>query len=224
MECKGYDFGREITAYPRFTVAAIRAGVEMILGTGERLDSDSVPLMKDNVDYTDTYITKKGKQSWHPLTWRGFRYMAIKENPEISIDEVWAEFRSFPVRREGSFTCSDKELNQIWEIGRWTMQLCAHDTWMDTPWREQTQYISGDTRYNIRYSAYAFAPNIKLLHDYNILSGAFSQRHSEEGAIRSRYPTGAHLGPTTSTYIPDYQLEWILMLHEYYILSGRWIN
>ncbi|MCK4989825.1 MAG: hypothetical protein KAS29_05040, partial [Bacteroidales bacterium] len=75
----------------------------------------------------------------------------------------------------------------------------------------------GDTRYNIRYAAYAFAPNIKLLHDYNILSGAFSQRHSEEGAIRSRYPTGAHLGPTTSTYIPDYQLEWILMLHEYYM-------
>ncbi len=27
----------------------------------------------------------------------------------------------------------------------------------------------------------------------------------------------AHLGPTTSTYIPDYQLEWILMLHEYYM-------
>jgi hypothetical protein len=88
---------------------------------------------------------------------------------------------------------------------------------MDTPWREQTQYISGDTRYNIRYSAYAFTPNIKLLHDYNILCGAYSQRHSNEGAIRSRYPTGYHLGPTTSTYIPDYQLEWILMLHEYYM-------
>ncbi|MCK4991465.1 MAG: family 78 glycoside hydrolase catalytic domain, partial [Bacteroidales bacterium] len=202
---KVYDFGMEITAYPRFTVAAKRKGVEMILGTGERLDSDSVPLMKDNVNYTDTYITREGSQSWHPLTWRGFRYFAVKENPDISIDDVCAEFRSFPVKREGSFTCSDTELNQIWETGRWTMQLCAHDTWMDTPWREQTQYISGDTRYNIRYSAYAFAPNIKLLHDYNILSGAFSQRHSEEGAIRSRYPTGAHLGPTTSTYIPDYQ-------------------
>ncbi|MEA3463168.1 MAG: family 78 glycoside hydrolase catalytic domain [Bacteroidota bacterium] len=214
---KVYDFGREITAYPHFTLTAKRAGVEMILGTGERLDNDSVPRMKDNVNYTDTYITREGSQSWHPLTWRGFRYMAIKENPDVTIDNVSGEFRSFPVRREGSFTCSDKELNQIWETGRWTMQLCAHDTWMDTPWREQTQYISGDTRYNIQYSVYAFAPNIKLLHDYNILSGAFSQRHSEEGAIRSRYPTGAHLGPTTSTYIPDYQLEWILMLHEYYM-------
>ncbi len=212
-----FDFGKEITAFPRFTVTANRAGVEMILGTGERLDADSLPTMKYNVDYTDTYITKEGVQSWQPLTWRGFRYLAIKENPEISIDQVGAEFRSFPVERTGSFTCSDELLNQIWEIGRWTLQICAHDTWMDTPWREQTQYIAGDTRYDMRYSAYAFGSNIKLLHDYNLLSGAFSQRHNEEGAMRSRYPTGYHLGPTTSTYIPDYQLEWILMLHEYFM-------
>jgi hypothetical protein len=212
-----YDFGREITAFPRFTVTANRSGMEIILGTGERLDSDSIPLMKDNVDYTDTYITKMGRQSWQPFTWRGFRYLAVRKSEGISIDDICAEFRSFPAKREGSFTCSDNVLNQMWEIGRWTMQICAHDTWMDTPWREQTQYIAGDSRYNMRYSAYAFAPNIKLLHDYNILSGAFSQRHSTEGAIRSRYPTGYHLGPTTSTYIPDYQLEWILMLHEYYM-------
>jgi len=214
---KVYDFGKEISAFPRFSATANRAGVELTIGTGERLDSDSIPLMKDNVDYTDTYISKKGVQSWQPLTWRGFRYFAIKESVNISIDSASAEFRSFPVQRRGSFFCSDDELNQIWEIGRWTMQICAHDTWMDTPWREQTQYISGDTRYNMRYSAYAFAPNIKLLHDYNILSGAFSQRHSDEGAIRSRYPTGYYLGPTTSTYIPDYQLEWILMLYEHYM-------
>ena len=68
----------------------------------------------------------------------------------------------------------------------------------------------------VRYAAYAVDPNIKLLHDYNILSGAFSQRHSSKGAIRARYPTGYHLGPTTSTYIPDYQLEWILMLQEHF--------
>ena len=212
-----YDFGKEITAFPRFTVTANNAGMEMIFGTGERLDADSLPAMKDNVDYTDTYITKEGVQSWQPLTWRGFRYLAIENSTGILIDDVSAEFRSFPVQRTGSFTCSDTLLNQIWEIGRWTLQICAHDTWMDTPWREQTQYIAGDTRYDMRYSAYAFGSNIKLLHDYNILSGAFSQRHSDQGAIRSRYPTGYHLGPTTSTYIPDYQLEWILMLHEHYM-------
>jgi hypothetical protein len=212
-----FDFGKEITAFPGFSLSASRAGAELILGTAERLSRDSFPRMQDNVDFTDTYITKKGVQSWQPLTWRGFRYMAIQEDPDISVERVFAQFRSFPVKPSGSFTCSDSLLNRIWEVGRYTLQICAHDTWMDTPWREQTQYIAGDTRYDMRYAVYAFAPNIKILHDYNILSGAFSQRHSEEGAIRSRYPTGYHLGPTTSTYIPDYQLEWILMLYEHYL-------
>ena len=214
---KVYDFGKEITAYPQFTLAANKAGIELTIGTSESLDEKRFPVMKINVDYTDTYITKKGVQSWHPITWRGYRYFAIKENPHVSIDSVSAIFRSFPVKRKGGFSCSDQELNRIWEIGRWTMQICAHDTWMDTPWREQTQYIAGDTRYDMRYSVYAFAPNMQLLHKYNILSGAFSQRHSDKGAIRARSPTGAHLGPTTSTYIPDYQLEWILMLREYHM-------
>lgn len=214
---KVFDFGKAITAFPRFKAKAKRAGITMTLGTGENLGADSIPLMKDNVDYTDTYITKKGLQSWQPLTWRGFRYYAIKDNTDLEIDDVSAIFRSFPIREGGHFSCSDQELNQIWEIGRWTMQICAHDTWMDTPWREQTQYIAGDSRYMLRYSAYAFDPNIKLLHDYNLISGAFSQRHSDRGAIRARYPTGYHLGPTTSTYIPDYQLEWILMLYEHFM-------
>lgn len=219
-ESQGYrvfDFGKEITAFPGFTLSARRAGTELILGTAERLQRDSFPRMQDNVDFTDTYITKEGVQSWQPLTWRGFRYMAIQEDPDISVERVFAQFRSFPVQPSGSFTCSDELLNRIWEVGRYTLQICAHDTWMDTPWREQTQYIAGDTRYDMRYSVYAFAPSIKILHDYNILSGAFSQRHNEDGAIRSRYPTGYHLGPATSTYIPDYQLEWILMLHEHYL-------
>ena len=212
-----YDFGKAITAYPSFTVNAIKSGLTLEIGTAESLGKDSIPLMTDNVNYMDSYITKKGLQSWHPITWRAFRYLAVKENEEVKIKNVLAKFRSFPVKNRGYFSCSDKILNDIWEIGRWSMQICAQDTWMDTPWREQTQYIGGDSRYMVRYSAYSFDTNIKLLHDYNILSGAFSQRFSDKGAIRGRHPTDYRLGINTSTYIPDYQLEWILMLKEHFM-------
>ena len=212
-----YDFGKAITAYPSFTVNAIKSGLTLEIGTAESLGKDSIPLMTDNVNYMDSYITKKGLQSWHPITWRAFRYLAVKENEEVKIKNVLAKFRSFPVKNRGYFSCSDKILNDIWEIGRWSMQICAQDTWMDTPWREQTQYIGGDSRYMVRYSAYSFDTNIKLLHDYNILSGAFSQRFSNKGAIRGRHPTDYRLGINTSTYIPDYQLEWILMLKEHFM-------
>ena len=212
-----YDFGKEITAFPRFNITAEKEDEELIIGTSEKLDENKFPMMKVNVDFTDSYLTKKGEQSWQPMTWRAFRYFAIQKNPAVKINTVSAQFRSFPVEQAGSFLCSDKLLNEIWEIGRWTLQICAHDTWMDTPWREQTQYIAGDTRYNMHYSVFAFAPAIKLLNDYNILSGAFSQRHSELGAIRARYPTDSNIGANATVYIPDYQLEWILMLKEHYM-------
>tara|TARA_B100001063_G_scaffold204032_1_gene198399 strand:- start:1046 stop:3496 length:2451 start_codon:yes stop_codon:yes gene_type:complete len=212
-----YDFGKAITAYPRFVANARESGLKLEIGTAETLGKDSVPLMTDNVNYIDSYITKKGLQSWHPVTWRSFRYLAINQNKDVKIENVLAKFRSFPVKNRGYFSCSDSILNDIWEIGRWSMQICAQDTWMDTPWREQTQYIAGDSRYMVRYSAYSFDTNIKLLNDYSILSGAFSQRFSDKGAIRGRHPTDYRLGPKTSTYIPDYQLEWILMLKEHFM-------
>lgn len=212
-----YDFGKEYSGCPRLTITAEAGGAELMIGTGERLDSNKLPKMTQEVDYTDTYLTIKGRQTWKPLTWRGFRYLAVQKHPGVTIENADAEFRSYPLRNEGSFLCSDSDLNRYWEIGRWTLRLCSQDTLMDTPWREQTQYIAGDSRYDMRYANYAFGSEAQFLFKYNILSGAFSQRWKEDGSIRSRYPTDWLLGPTTSTYIPDYQLEWIMMVHEYYL-------
>jgi hypothetical protein len=42
-----------------------------------------------------------------------------------------------------------------------------------------------------------------------------------DGSIRSRYPTGWLLGEGTSTYLVDYELEWVLMIGEYFRLFGQ---
>jgi hypothetical protein len=86
---------------------------------------------------------------------------------------------------------------------------------MDTPWREQTQYIAGDSRYLQKYAFYTFGMSSELMIRYNILSGAWSQRWNNDGSIRSRYPTDWLLGKNTSAYLADYELEWVIMLGEY---------
>ena len=53
-----------------------------------------------------------------------------------------------------------------------------------------------------------------------MLCGAESQRWRKDGAIRARYPTDHYMEPGRSGYIPDYQLEWILMMHEYFMYYG----
>ena len=106
-------------------------------------------------------------------------------------------------------------------MGNQTLLLCSQDTYMDTPWREQTHYIAGDSRYLQRYAFYTYGLSSEELTRYNILSGAWSQRWSDDGSIRSRYPTDWLLGENTSTYLADYQLEWIIMLGEYYSYFGK---
>jgi alpha-L-rhamnosidase len=215
-----YDFGKEITAYPQLEIESLKTGIVLKLSTGERLNNDSTVNDIKRVDYTDEYITKKGVQTWSPSTWRGFRYFSILRNDSVQIKNISALTRGYDLIDEGSFECSDALINKIWDIGRNTIKLCAQDTYMDTPWREQTQYIAGDSRYLLKYAFYAFGESSKFLTKYNILCGAQSQRWNKEGAIRSRYPTDWLLGPNTSAYLPDYELEWLIMVGEYYQYYG----
>lgn len=216
-----YDFGKEVTGNPFIELFAIADGASFEMGTSERLLPDSTILYKERVNYSDYYTGKKGLQTWSPLTWRGFRYLSVTASDSIIFKSVSAINRHFSYASEGSFECSDPLLNQIYEAGVFTIKLCAQDTYMDTPWREQTQYIAGDSRFLQKYAYYPFGLSSEFLIHYNILSGAWSQRWSPEGAIRSRYPTDYLLGPNTSVYLVDYELEYVIMLGEYYQYFGN---
>ena len=216
-----YDFGTELSGTPLMELFARDEGVQLEIGTAECLYPDSSARYTERIDYSDYYITKKGTQEWSPLTWRGFRYLSVSREDGLIIKSVSAVRQHYDLKKQGSFECSDPLLNKIWEVGNQSLLLCSQDTYMDTPWREQTQYIAGDSRYLQRYAFYSYGQSSELLTRYNILSGAWSQRWSEDGAIRSRYPTDWLLGDHTSTYLADYQLEWMIMLGEYYKYFGK---
>lgn len=215
-----YDFGVEIVGYPQFTVDAAKAGIQFEIGMAERLDTNNVPLFRLSGNHSDKYTTKKGLQSWRPYTWMGFRYLSIETSPDIRIRNVSAEFACYHYETGGSFQCSDPQLNEFWNIGKYTLRLNSIDTYED-PWREHTQYIAGDSRYMMIYGNYAFGKSSRFLSAYNLLCGAESQRWSNDGAIRGRYPTDYLLQPGSSAYLPDYQLEWVLMMHEYFMYYGK---
>lgn len=216
-----YDFGKEVTGNPVIELFVKTDGARFEMGTSERLLTDSTVLYKKRVNYTDYYTGKKGLQSWSPLTWRGFRYLSVTASDTIIFKSVSVVNRHYSYTSEGSFECSDPLLNQIFETGVFTLKLCAQDTYIDTPWREQTQYIAGDSRFLQKYAYYPFGLSSEFLMHYNILSGAWSQRWSSEGAIRSRYPTDCLLGPNTSVYLIDYELEYLIMLGEYFQYFGN---
>jgi len=216
-----YDFGKEITGTPVIELFSKYDGARFEMGTSERVLPDSTILYRKRVDYTDYYMSRKGMQTWNPLTWRGFRYVCLAASDSLIFKSISAVNRHYNFSGEGSFECSDPLLNKIYETGVFTLKLCAQDTYMDTPWREQTQYIAGDSRYLQKYAYYPFGLSSEFLMRYNILSGIWSQRWSPEGAIRSRYPTDWLLGKNTSAYLVDYELEYMIMLGEYYQYFGK---
>jgi len=216
-----YDFGTEVTGVPVIRLNALEEGTDITIGTAEKLIPDGTVDFHSRVNYEDHYITRHGDQEWNPFTWRGFRYLTFPVDSNVIIQEVTAVNRHFAMEDAGQFECSDALLNRIWNAGRLTLKWCSQDTYMDTPWREQTQYIAGDSRYLQQYAFYASGMSSEFLTRYNILSGAWSQRWMPDGSIRSRYPTGWLLGEGTSTYLVDYELEWVLMVGEYYRLFGQ---
>ncbi|MDD5509109.1 MAG: family 78 glycoside hydrolase catalytic domain, partial [Bacteroidales bacterium] len=216
-----FDFGREVTGVPVLSLNALKEGIDITIGTAERLLPNRMPDFHRRVNYEDHYITRSGDQEWSPFTWRGFRYLTIPVDPNIILEEISAVDRHFAVADEGQFECSDRLLNDIWNAGRFTLKLCSQDTYMDTPWREQTQYIAGDSRYLLQYAFFASGLSSEFLTRYNILSGAWSQRWASDGSIRSRYPTDWLIGEGTSGYLIDYELEWVIMLGEYYQYFGN---
>ena len=211
-----YDFGKELCGRPILKLTSSEAGISFEIGTAERLYPDSTANYKERVDFTDYYTCCRGVLEWSPVTWRGFRYLSISLKEGVEILDILSTNQHYNFTHEADFECSDELLNAIWKVGEESLFLCSQDTYMDTPWREQTQYIAGDSRFNQHYAFYSFGLSSEILGRYNILSGAWSQRWRNDGAIRTRYPTDYKIEGNTSAYLPDYQLEWILMLGEFY--------
>lgn len=215
-----YDFGTEIAGYPQFTIDAKDEGITFEIGTSERIDTNKVALIRANTDHSEKYTTRQGIQSWRPYTWSGFRYFSVESHPGVKITDISAEYAHFSYEEESSFECSDPQLTEFWNIGKRTMLINSMDTYVD-PWREHTQYIAGDARYMQIFGNYCFGKSSRFLSAYNLLCGAESQRWRNDGAIRARYPSDYYMEPGRSGYIADYQLEWILMMNEYFRFYGK---
>lgn len=126
------DFGRDVTGYPEISIHDSAGGVIDVM-YGEDLHMVRV----------DTFILKGGPQTLQAYNRRTFRYLKLvfQDTPgRILLDEVSVQMNTYPVEYTASFTCSDRLLTRIWEVGRYTMHMSMLDHFVDCPWRERTIY------------------------------------------------------------------------------------
>ena len=213
------------TAYPELTVSGGK-GSRIVITYSEALyDNERHKADRDALDYTDVNGTKHPRGAlgltdsflpdggqhrvFMPLWWRTWRYIDLDittGDEPLTLESLKAYFTAYPFQERATFKSGDPDLDKIWEISWRTARLDAHETYMDTPYYEQLQYV-GDTRIQSLIS-YTIANDDRLAQQ---AIAAFDHSRIPEGITRSRYPS------SLPQNIPTFSLLWIGMLHDYWM-------
>ncbi len=204
------------TAYPRLTVSGGK-GAHIRLTYSEALyDKDQHKADRDAVEdrvalgLNDSFLPDGGPHRvFEPLWWRTWRYLDLEISTDadpLQLESLTANFSAYPFVERAKFQMGDADLDKIWEISWRTARLDAHETYMDTPYYEQLQYV-GDTRIQALIS-YTVGGDDRLGHQ---ALEAFNASRIPEGITRSRYPS------SLPQNIPTFSLLWIGMLHDWWM-------
>jgi hypothetical protein len=211
--CLTLDFGRVLTAYAEIE-AFIPEGAIIEVGYAERL-VDGRFNNAIECSFADCVIGAGEYITFRPLVWRSFRYLRIRIKScqqELRLQGIRAVEVKYPYEQRGAF-CGDKRFEQIFAICRTTVELCSIESIMDTPFREQAQWL-GDV-------AAVTVPCIYACFGDTALPRKFLQ----QAAMNTR-PSGliANISNVADTGwqsdIPDYSLWWVIALWKYYLYSG----
>lgn len=204
------------TAYPILTVSGGK-GAKIWLTYSEALfDKQMHKGDRDEVGdrqahgLKDCFLPDGGEhRTFEPLWWRTWRYLDLDietADAPLTLESLKAAFTAYPFQERATFDSPDAELKQIWDISWRTARLDAHETYMDTPYYEQLQYV-GDTRVQALIS-YSVAGDDRLARQ---AMEAFDDSRLPDGITRSRYPSSL---PQT---IPTFSLLWVGMVRDWWM-------
>jgi hypothetical protein len=159
----------------------------------------------------DVFICDGKERAFKTLDWRAFRYLELTietQKEALEFSNIYGIFTAYPFKMKAEFNANSKELDKILEVGWRTARVCAHETYMDTPYYERLQY-AGDTRIQGLISIYNTG-------DTRLLKKAIQQLNNSripEGLTYSRYPSNV------MQLIPPFSLWWIGMVHDYWMYN-----
>ena len=197
-ELATFDFGRITRAHPRLKVSA-DASVVIDLACGEDLRSDGTPEIRPR-EWTLRYTSGGDEEDVESFEAIGFRYLSVRSSGLAKVS-VEARESHYP-RPEGPFfQCDDEVLNQIWQAGVRTLDLCSTDVFIDCPGREQRAWL-GDAFLTSLISLVA-NPDTRLVKHTLRLHG---EGQRADGLLPAAAACDFSLRPSS---LPDHSMLWI---------------
>ncbi len=204
------DFGREVFGNVEIGIAGSGTGC-IDLGYSEELVDGRIKPDAQDTQCTDRLQLRKGALEWQSFQPRVFRFLQIEFrrcSKPVAMQYVRVNQTAYPVQQVASFKCNDRLLNEIWEAGAYTAELCMQDTFIDCPLRERGQWWS-EVRLLSRTAYYAFGDTDLLKQGLR----QFAASQGKDGSVLALYPAGVEM------LAPDLSLLWIYSILDYYAFS-----
>ena len=189
-----YDFGRETFGY--LIVKNLKGSINVYYG-----ESREEALDKEHCETLDVLTSALSPQP-SDLGSKAFRYVYIEKEEGASYDEVLMDYEYAPhdMTHSGSFRCSDEEINKIWDVAAYTMDLTTREFFMDGIKRDRWTW-SGD-------AIQSYLMNYYLRFDTECVKRTIRQ-------LRGKDPVTAHVNT-----IMDYTFYWFKSVLDYYQYTG----
>ena len=187
-----YDFGKETFGYLK--IKGLQGNVHIYYG-----ESREEALDKEHCETLDVLTSCRDLVVTHS---KAFRYVYIEKNGGTTYDEVTMdyEFAPYDQLHSGSFRCSDEEINKIWDVAAYTMDLTTREFFMDGIKRDRWTW-SGD-------AIQSYLMNYYLRFDTECVKRTIRQ-------LRGKDPVTAHVNT-----IMDYTFYWFKSILDYYQYTG----
>ena len=162
----------------------------------------------------DTFLPDGGaSRRFTTLWWQCGRYvelLVVTQDAPLTLSRLSLHETRYPLERAGTFDSDDARLAELAALAFRTLQMCAHETYMDCPYFEQLMYV-GDTRLQALVT-YAACSDDRLPRKAVELLGASRML---SGLTQSRYPTRVR------QIIPPFSLWWAGMVYDYALWRGE---
>jgi len=188
------DYDRNMTAYYGFELIAHKNDTLKIYPFEKKYASQNRALI---------FVCKEGSNVFDAPFLSVFRYLKVevKSTKGLIIKDILADFSSYPVNYLGSFSCSDHNLTELWDITRWTTQLCMNDMFYDSPKHQEPIACTGDYFIQSLINYYAFG-DPWLTRQTLVKTALLLEKNNYD------------------MFHTSYSLLWVQMLNQYYQYTG----